>query len=103
MATVYFSARALDDLDRLFGLLAEHDPANAGRAAQRIAEAAGILREHPLIGRPVRSDIRELVISSGRTGYVALYRLRNGVARGEILTLRHQREAGYRDRFAKGT
>jgi hypothetical protein len=37
------------------------------------------------------------VISSGRTGYVALYRLRGGVARAEVLTIRHQREAGYRD------
>jgi hypothetical protein len=37
------------------------------------------------------------VISSGRTGYVALYRLRNGVATVEILTIRHQREAGYRE------
>jgi plasmid stabilization system protein ParE len=45
----------------------------------------------------MRGDIRELVISSGRTGYVALYRLRNGVARVEILTVRHQREAGYRE------
>jgi plasmid stabilization system protein ParE len=45
----------------------------------------------------VRGDIRELVISSGRTGYVALYRLRNGVASVEILTIRHQREAGYRE------
>jgi plasmid stabilization system protein ParE len=42
-------------------------------------------------------DIRELVISSGRSGYVALYRLRNGLASVEILTLRHQREAGYRE------
>lgn len=97
MAAVFFSARALDDLDRLFDFIAEHDPASAGRAAQRISEAIGILREHPLIGRPVRSDIRELVISSGRTGYVALYRLRDGIARVEILTVRHQREAGYRE------
>lgn len=97
MAAVYFSARALADLDRLFDYIAEHDPASAGRAAQRITEGIGILREHLLIGRPVRGDIRELVISIGRTGYVALYRLRNGVARVEILTIRHQREAGYRE------
>ena len=97
MATVYFSARALADLDRLFDFIAEHDPTSAGRAAERIADAARILRDHPLIGRPVRGDIRELVISSGRTGYVALYRLRNGVARVEILAIRHQREAGYRE------
>lgn len=97
MANVYFSARALADLDRLFNFIAAHDPARASRAAQRIVDATRILRHHPLIGRPVRSDIRELVISSGRTGYVALYRLRNGVATVEILTVRHQREAGYRE------
>jgi plasmid stabilization system protein ParE len=97
LATVYLSARALADLDRLFKLIAEHEPASAGRAAQRIADAARILRDDPLIGRPVRGDIRELVISSGRTGYVALYRLCNGVATVEILTIRQQREAGYRD------
>jgi plasmid stabilization system protein ParE len=97
LATVYFSARALADLDRRFDFIAEHDPASADRAAQRIADATRILRDHPLIGRPVRGDIRELVISSGRTGYVALYRLRDGVAAVEILTIRHQREAGYRE------
>ena len=97
MATVYFSARALADLDRLFDFIAEHDPASADRAAQRIADATRILRDHPLIGRPVRGYIRELVISSGRTGFVALYRLRNGVTTVDILAIRHQREAGYRE------
>jgi plasmid stabilization system protein ParE len=97
LATVAFSARALADLGRLFDSIAEQDPASAAPAAQRIVDATGILRDHPLIGRPVRGEIRELVISSGRTGYVALYRLRGGVARAEVLTIRHQREAGYRD------
>ena len=97
MATVVFSARALADLDRLFDFVAEQDPASAALAAQRIVDATRILRDHPLIGRPVRGEIRELVISSGRAGYVALYRLRGGVARVEVLTIRHQREAGYRD------
>jgi plasmid stabilization system protein ParE len=97
LATVAFSARALADLDRLFDFIAEHDPASATRAARRIVDATRILRDHPVIGRPVRGRIRELVISSGRTGYVALYRLRGGVARVEVLTVRHQREAGYRD------
>lgn len=97
MASVYFSAHTLDDLERLFDFIAVHDPASANRAAQRIADATRILRDHPLIGRPVRGDIRELVISSGRTGFVALYRLGNGISTVAILTLRHQREAGYRE------
>ena len=89
MASVTFTARALSDLDRLFDFLAEHDPGAADGAASAIVDATRILRDHPLIGRPVRGDIRELVISSGRTGYVALYRLKSGNARVEILTLRH--------------
>jgi plasmid stabilization system protein ParE len=97
LATVYFSARALADLDRLFDCIAEHDPASASRTAQRIADAARVLRDHPLIGRPVRGDIRKLVISSGRTGVVALYRIRDAVAAVEVLTIRHQRAAGYRE------
>ena len=69
----------------------------ADLAARAIVDAARILPDHPLIGRPVRGDIRELVISTGLTGYVAFYRLKSGNARIEILTIRHQREAGYRE------
>jgi plasmid stabilization system protein ParE len=97
MASVSFAARALSDLGRVLDILSEHDPGATDRAAHAIVDAARILQDHPLIGRPVRGDIRELVISSGRTGYVALYRLRSGNARVEILTIRHQREAGYRE------
>ena len=53
------------------------------------------LAAHPLVGRRVESDIRELVISFGATGYIALYRF--VVQRDEVrvLALRHQREIGY--------
>jgi len=39
--------------------------------------------------------MRELVISSGATGFVALYRHRPVLDRVEILAVRHQREAGF--------
>ena len=39
--------------------------------------------------------LRELVISRGRTGYVALYSLEEGQDAALILAIRHQREAGY--------
>jgi plasmid stabilization system protein ParE len=97
MASVAFAARALIDLERLFDFLADHDPGAAERAAHAIVDATRILRDHPLIGRPVRGYIRELVISSGRTGYVALYRLKRGIAEVQFLTIRHQREAGFRE------
>jgi plasmid stabilization system protein ParE len=62
-----------------------------------VARASGkaTLDRHPNIGRPRRGDLRELVISHGRTGYVALYRLTRQGGQVEILALRHQREAGF--------
>jgi plasmid stabilization system protein ParE len=57
-----------------------------------------ILKGHPEIGRTVAgSPLRELVISHGSSGYVALYehsRVQNVV---RVVAVRHQREAGYRD------
>lgn len=94
-ATVLYSAHALADLDRLFDFLASEDPAAASHAASVIVDAVGILARHPHIGRPVRGPLRELVISHGRSGYVALYRVSPRRDRVEVLALRHQREAGY--------
>jgi plasmid stabilization system protein ParE len=95
VATVRFSERALSDLERLFDFLVETDPALARTAIERIAEATRILAHHPLIGRPVRGALRELVISSGKTGHVALYRLQRGLDEVQVLGVRHQREAGF--------
>ncbi len=95
MAAVFYSARALADLDRLFDFLAARNPEAADEAAQVIVDAVRILERHPHIGRPVRGRLRELVISYGRTGYVALYRVTPRRDRVEILAIRHQREAGY--------
>lgn len=95
---VFYSARALADLDRLFDFLAREDPAAAGKAAAVIVDAVTILGRHPFIGRPVRGKLRELVISHGRSGYVALYRLASRGERIEMLALRPLRVA---DCFAK--
>jgi len=53
-----------------------------------------VLKRHPLIGRPAEHGLRELLISRGRSGYVALYRYLVESDTGLILALRHQREAG---------
>jgi plasmid stabilization system protein ParE len=95
LATIFYSARALADLDRLFDFLAAVDLAAAVHAAEVIVDAVEILERHPHIGRPVRGRLRELVISYGRTGYVALYQVSPGRDRVEVLAIRHQREAGY--------
>ena len=95
MARLIYSARALDDLERVTNFLVDTDPAAAAVTVDLIAEAVAILAHHPLIGRPAEHGLRELVISRGRTGYVALYSFETAQDCVLILAVRHQREAGY--------
>lgn len=62
-----------------------------------IASAVELLARHPQIGRRVEYYMRELVISHGKTGYVALYDFDPDQDVVVILAIRHQREAGYED------
>ncbi len=84
----------VDDLDRLAAFLIETSPALATETAPLIIGALRSLRDHPLIGRPVEEGLRELLISRGRTGYVALYRYNPVADRVLVLRVRHQRELG---------
>lgn len=95
VAAIVYSARALANIERAFEFLRDKDPRAAGEAVQAIQSAVNSLASHPLIGRRVEGVIRELVISFGQTGHVALYRF--VVMRDEVrvLALRHQRELGY--------
>ncbi len=95
MAVVSYAPRASSDLQRLVDFLAESDPPAAAQTAELIVSAVEALQHHPLIGRPVESGFRELVISRGRSGYLALYRYDEARDRVLVLTIRHQREAGY--------
>jgi plasmid stabilization system protein ParE len=95
VATVVYAPNALANLERAFTHLAAAEPEAAKAAASAIREAVELLAHHPFIGRAVEGELRELVISFGRTGYVALYRFvatRNQV---RILAFRHQRELAY--------
>lgn len=95
MAAISYAPRASSDLIRLIDFLAESDPSAAAETADLIASAVDALERHPLIGRSVESGCRELVISRGRSGYVALYRYDEGRDDVVVLAIRHQREAGY--------
>jgi plasmid stabilization system protein ParE len=97
LAQVIYSGRALDDLERLFQFLAEHDPHIATDAATAILSAVEMLTQHPLAGRRVEGELRELVISYGRTGYVALYRFLPVADQVRMLSFRHQRELDFPD------
>ena len=96
MTELVYSAQAVADLERLSDFLLETDPQAASDTATLIFDALEILAQHPEIGRKVRFGQRELVISRGRTGYLALYRFLPQLDRILVLALRHQRESGYK-------
>jgi len=61
-------------------------------AIDGILDAIDILARHPLIGRPVEQELRELVISRGKTGYIALYDYVQEHDVVRVLAIWHQRE-----------
>jgi plasmid stabilization system protein ParE len=95
VASVVYSKRALDHIERAFAFLRDKNPAAAANAVSAIQSAVDNLAAHPLVGRRIEGDLRELIISYGHSGYVALYRF--VIARDEvrILAIRHQREVGF--------
>jgi plasmid stabilization system protein ParE len=95
VATVVYSARALIHLERAFEFLASENPDASIAAASAIRSAVENLAAHPLLGRRVHGDIRELVISYGHTGYIALYRFVVPQDEARMLAIRHQREIGF--------
>ena len=95
MATIVYSARSLTHLERAFEFLRKENPEATVAAAQAIRSAVASLGAHPLLGRRIHGDIRELVISYGATGYIALYRFLVPQDEIRILAIRHQREIGF--------
>lgn len=95
MARLIYSRQAVDDLERLTDFLIEEDPKAALQTVGLVEEAVNVLRRHPFIGRAVESDMRELIISRGKSGYIALYSVDPEHDVVMILAIRHQREAGY--------
>lgn len=97
MARLRYTARALEDLERLLSFLEEVSPEAVADSLDAILQALDVLEQHPLIGRRVGAGARELVISRGATGYLALYDFDPGRALVHVLRIRHQREASYID------
>ena len=96
MAKISYARRALYDLKRLTEFLFNADPVAAVETTDLIVDAIGVLERHPQVGRPKGNGLRELVISRGSTGYVALYDFYPAENEVLILTIRHQREVSPR-------
>jgi len=97
MARLIYSEAALRDLERLASFSEDAVPGSGAGATDAILQALEVLQAHPLLGRRVTANYRELVISRGATGYLALYVFDAPLGLVRVLRLRHQREAGYLD------
>jgi plasmid stabilization system protein ParE len=97
---IVFDTGALDDLERIFEFNAQRDPAMTLDHVEVVHSAVAMLDAHPEIGQPAGrgSTLRELVISHGKTGYIALYEYSPIEKLVRVVAIRHQREVGYRSR-----
>lgn len=85
-------------MERLTEFLLEGGDVWAARETlPTLLRGLAILKEHPMIGPKVEEGLRELVVSRGRTGYVALYDYDARHDTVIIQAVRHQREEGYGD------
>lgn len=94
---VRYTEAAREDLKRLFTFLAERDLRPAQQARKAIAESIKLLQQFPFTCRKAIPDnplLREMVISFGSAGYVALFEI-EGNEIVTILAVRHQREDDY--------
>lgn len=96
MARIELAPEVLDDFDRFFDYIAQHDPDSAPQRIGAIVDAIQILSHSPHIGRPVPGGMRELVIGRGARGYVALYHYVAALDTAFVLAVRSQREDGFK-------
>ncbi|GLQ98008.1 type II toxin-antitoxin system RelE/ParE family toxin [Dyella mobilis] len=94
---IRYTEAARLDLIRLYQFLLQKDATAARRALDAIRKAVGVLESFPYTCRKADAGhpfLRELLISFGSSGYVALFKIdeENVVT---IIALRHQREDDY--------
>ena len=96
--SVRFTAEAQQDIKRLYEFILERDDSGYGtaqRALNAIKTGIDSLNHNPFSCRKTNTPfLRELVISFGATGYVALFEIEDNQT-VTILAIRHQREDDY--------
>lgn len=97
MSAIELAPEIAQDVSRILAHLVQFEVQAADQRVLEIVAALDILENNPLIGRPTANDLRELVIGRGSHGYVALYRYVSEIDTVFILSIRSQREAGYRE------
>lgn len=97
MPRLIVTEAARRDLRRCRDFLRPRGPHVATRAAAAIGAKLRMLETRPHMGRPFDAapDLREVRISFGKDGYLALYRHDPEADVVLVLAVRHGREAGY--------
>jgi toxin ParE1/3/4 len=96
LSRVIFAPKVKADFDRIFDFLFEQAPEYAATRIEDIIAAIDILQTSPMIGRPIAFGQRELIISTGKSGYLALYRYDPAKDTAFVLAVRSQRERDYK-------
>lgn len=94
---IRYTDAAEQDLQRLVEFLAIRDRQAARRASKVIRASMKLLQDFPFTCRKVdlaQPFLRELLISFGRSGYVALFEIDDD-STITITAVRHQREEDY--------
>ena len=94
---IRFTREAESDLVRLYEFLLDEDINAAVRALEAITKGLEFLRRFPFSCRKATDQnplLRELLISFGNAGYVALFEIEDQQTI-TILAVRHQREDDY--------
>ena len=97
--SVLLAPEAQEDLERLYTFTLELGPEVADRALAAIEQGYALLRHSPFSCRKAADGklgplVRELIISFGASGYVALFEIVDDET-VLITALRHQRESDY--------
>ena len=95
LAQIIYSDEAFVDFERIINFLLDATTSSVGRIVTSIRSAISIIADHPLIGRKRDSFRRELIISYGGSGYIAMHRYDPAYDVVRMLRIRHQRKAGF--------
>ena len=96
MARLELAPEVFDDLDRFFDRMLQVEVEVGSERIGEILEAVDILKHSPLVGRPVKGGMRELIIGRSSRSYVALYRFVPAIDTVFVLAVRSQPESGYK-------
>jgi hypothetical protein len=94
LARIEVAAEVAGDLDRIVDHLTQHDASRIDEWIMGLIDAIEVLKHSPLMGRPVRHDLRELVVGRDEDGCVILYKYISELDTAFVLAVRSQREPG---------